>query len=155
MRTRHALAVTVVGLALAIPAFAETHTYFGFTVGVASAPPPPVLVYQSPPPVVLVPNSQVYVVSGPYGDDEFRYGGYYYVSSNGYWYRSHGYRGPFAVVDVRSVPRPIFDVPPGRWKHHWKHAGWDRYEVVAQNGGHGNGHGNGKGHGHGHGNDHD
>ena len=148
MRKRHALWLVLAALAIAVPASATVQTYFGFTIGVASAPPPPTVVYMAPPPVVLVPNTDVYVVENPYGYDSFRYGGYWYVCSHNYWYRASSYRGRYTVIDVRSVPHAIFNVPPGQWKHHWKHQGWDRYEVAAHGEGHGEGHGHGHGHGH-------
>jgi len=50
--------------------------------------------------------------------DVFRDGGFWYSYSNGYWYRARSYRGPFAFVDVRMVPRRIFAVPAERWRHY-------------------------------------
>ncbi len=134
---RQALGVTVLALALglAATASAETHTYFGFTLGIGGAPPPPPIVYEAPPPMVYDPDAEVYVVENPYnGCDEFRYGPYWYVYTGNYWYRARSYRGPFAVVDVRYVPRRVFAVPAGRWHHYppglarWRGApgrGWD------------------------------
>ena len=129
-------------LLLAAPAFAQTRTYFGFNIGISNAPPPPRVRFYQPPPVVLVPNSSVYVVENPYGYDMFRYGGFFYVSNDGYWYRASSYRGPFVAVDARYVPRAIYSVPPGHWRHDWREnegAGW-------QGQGHGYGHGHGRGH---------
>lgn len=92
-------------------------TYLGFSVGVEGAPPPPPPVVVEP---VVVPEATgVYVVTDPSVPyDMFRYGGSWYVYSDGYWYRGDSYRGPFAVVDVRYVPREVVTLPPGHWKHH-------------------------------------
>jgi hypothetical protein len=95
-------------------------TYFGFEIGIASAPPPPRVYFRDQPDVIFVPSSRVYVVRNDYqyGVDMFRFGAYWYVTRDGYWYRARGYRGPFRVIDVRHVPRPIFYVPAQHWKHH-------------------------------------
>jgi len=100
-------------------------TYFGFSIGIASAPPPPRVYFRDPPDVVLVPSTRVYVVDTDYdyGMDMFRYGRFYYVMRSGYWYRGRTYRGPFQVVDVRYVPRQILYVPASHWKHHPR-GGW-------------------------------
>ncbi len=92
-------------------------TYFGFTTGVAAAPPPPAAVVVEP--AVAPVEGGVYVVTDPAVPyDMFRFGATWYLYSDGYWYRSASSRGPFAVVDVRSVPRPVVTVPPERWKNH-------------------------------------
>lgn len=92
-------------------------TYLGFTTGVASAPPPPREVVVAEPAVALVADG-VYVVTDPgVRYDMFRFGATWYVYSDGYWYRGASYRGPFAVVDVRHVPRPVLTVPRDGWKH--------------------------------------
>lgn len=104
-------------------------TYVGFTTGVEAAPPPPRVVVVDSPAVALAPGTGVYVVTDaavPY--DMFRFGASWYVYSGGYWYRSNSHRGPFAVVDVRVVPRQVVKLPPGHWKHHphGKHKKWSR-----------------------------
>jgi hypothetical protein len=96
-------------------------------------PAPPAVVFESEPPVVLVPGTQVYYLANP-DYDLYRYGGYYYVNRDGYWYRSRGYRGPFAHVEYDRVPRQIVVVPenfhhypvhPSDWhpgpRHHAPH----------------------------------
>lgn len=93
-------------------------TYLGFTVGVEGAPPPPPPVAVDP---VLVPaqGTAVYVVEDPgVPYDMFRFGATWYLYSDGYWYQGPSYRGPFAVVDVRYVPREVVMLPQGHWKHH-------------------------------------
>ena len=94
-------------------------TYLGFTVGVDGAPPPPAPVVVAEPAVAVVPDTEVYVVTDPSVPyDMFRYGASWYLFSGGYWYRAGSPRGPFAAVDVRTVPREVVSVPPGHWKHH-------------------------------------
>jgi hypothetical protein len=60
-----------------------------------------------------VPNKR-YVVDDNYDlpYDMFRYGVYWYVYNDNYWYRAHTYRGPFAVVETRHVPREISPAGP-------------------------------------------
>ncbi|HET6923069.1 MAG TPA: hypothetical protein VFI16_07975 [Anaeromyxobacteraceae bacterium] len=90
-------------------------TTVGFTTGGAPPPPPAVVVE----PAVVSVSGGVYVVSEPsVRYDMFRYGSGWYLYSGGYWYRAPSYRGPFAVVDVRYVPRQVMEVPRRHWKHH-------------------------------------
>lgn len=96
---------------------AGTQTWFGFSVGVTNAPPPPRVVYTRRPPTRWVPGSAVYVVTDS-REDMFLYSGYWYVLDDGYWYRSRRWDGPFVSVDVRRVPRPILSLPAKHWKHH-------------------------------------
>ena len=141
---RRLLWMSALALVCAAPAMAETRTYFGFSIGVSNAPPPPRVVFQSQPDIVVVPGSTVYVVEDPECDyDMFRYGGFWFVYDDGYWYRARAYRGPFTVVDVRYVPRQVLTLPPPRWKHH-PHGGppgqmKKRDVVVVRE--HGRGHG--------------
>jgi hypothetical protein len=116
--------MTRIGIRWALPALllascvVPGETYLGFSTGVVGAPPPPDEVVVTQPSVAMV-SGGVYVVTDPAVPyDMFQYGGAWYVYSGGYWYRSGSYRGPFAVVDVRSVPRPVVSTPPDRWKHH-------------------------------------
>lgn len=110
-----------IGLIVPTLASASGRTSLGLTVSIGNAPPPPVVVIREQPRCVVVPGSTVYVVED-YGDDVpydmFRYGVYWYVYNNDYWYRARGYRGPFTVVQTRYVPRAIFSVPARHWRHH-------------------------------------
>jgi hypothetical protein len=137
---RVALGCALLAIVMASSASAETRTYFGFQIGIGNAPPPPAIVYDAPPPCYYEPQTRVYVVrDGWGGDDAFRYGRFWYVNRGDYWYRARFYRGPFVVVDVRSVPRSIFYVPRARWH---------RYppSLVRWNEGHGHGRGYARGH---------
>ena len=124
------------------PTVSQASTYFGFQIGISNAPPPPRVVFYDEPEVVLVPNSRVYVVeSYDPGYDVFRYGSFWYVCNDGYWYRARSYRGPFVTVDVRSVPRPIFYVPREHWRHFHPHGGPPGQMKKRGWGGEGRGHG--------------
>ena len=135
---------------LATTAFART----SIQVNIGLAPPPPAIVFHRPPPMVFVPEQQVYVVGGPdFAYDCFRFGAYFYLYNEGWWYRARRYGGPYRVVEARYVPRPIWFVPQARWRHHphgmppglaKKHSGHDR--GWADDRGRGNGRGNGRGH---------
>jgi len=99
-------------------------TSFGFAVDITNAPPPPRIVFESQPRLVAVSSSVYVVEESDY--DMFQCGGYWYLESDGYWYRAASYNGPYAVVEVRSVPRAVLETPQERWKHppHGRH--WDR-----------------------------
>jgi len=104
-------------IAFAATFHAKAETYFGFSIGVSNAPPPPQIVVADAPQLVAVPSSSVLVVENK-GYDVFTYGGSYYCFAGGFWYRSGSVGGPYVVLDVRSVPEPILVVPAPRWKHH-------------------------------------
>lgn len=147
--------VAIAGLALAPAAFAETQTWFGFSIGVqGGSPAPRPIQWRSEPSVVWVGHVAVVDHDACY-DDVFRCGGAWYRMSDGWWYRGSSWRGPWMAVDVRRVPRDVLDLPPRHWKHH-PHGGppgqmkksrqWDDDDDNDQGHGHGNGrHGNGNG----------
>ena len=128
--TREALWGAALALALAVPASAETQTYFGFEIGIGNAPPPPIVRFREEPDVVFVPTNRVYVVRSYDDYDMFRYGRYYYVCDDGYWYRARSHQGPFRVIDVRHVPRTVFAVPAKHWKHYWRDREHWRHEQA-------------------------
>ena len=136
---------TVLAIAIAAPAFAETRTSVNIQVGLGSAPPPPVVVYREEPPMVVVPGSVVYVVNDSRcGYDYFQCGVYWYIWNEGYWYRANNYRGPFAAVNAKYVPSVIMTVPSKHWKHH-PHGGPPglmKREWAESKGKHGHGHKN-------------
>lgn len=114
----------------------------------------PSIHFSVPPPVVVVsPGIQV-VVDQP--EEIFLVNGYYWCRRDDYWYRSVDYRGNWVYVEHTHVPRTLYVLPKGKYKH-YKHEG----KVVQASGkkakskgggdsGHGGGHGHG-GHGGGHG----
>ncbi len=112
-----------------------TSTYFGFTLGVESAPPPPRLLFRDTPRYEDVEDSDVRVVDSPDPDcDLFAFQGWYYLYAGGYWYRSDRYDGPYAVVEVRRVPRAVLTVPDERWHHRpqWDHVDRGRHRGRAE-----------------------
>jgi hypothetical protein len=127
---RMALVLLILGYAAAHAAAAET--YFGFSIGISSAPPPPRLVVAGAPQLVVVPGTSVQVV-GNSGYDVFAYRSSFYCYSSGFWYRAASYDGPFMVVDVRSVPEPILVVPAQHWKRH-PHGGPPGQQAKKNNG---------------------
>lgn len=64
-----------------------------------------------------IPGTTVYVALDPSEHDVFRYGGYWYLFSNGYWFRARSYAGAFARMDARRVPRAVMNVPAEYWRH--------------------------------------
>ena len=89
-------------------------------INIGNAPPAPHFVFRARPHEQFLPGQRIYVVDDPsVGDyDCFRYGGYYWVFREGYWYRSASWRRRFVVVHPRYVPAVFYRVPPTRWKHH-------------------------------------
>jgi hypothetical protein len=81
--------------------------------------PAPVIVFDREPDVVLVPRSRVYYVDHD-GYDLYRYGRYWYINDDGYWFRASSYRGPFLSIAVGRVPRSIV-VVPARYRRHPVH----------------------------------
>ena len=147
---------SVLACGLVLPALAGASTSVGISVSLGNAPPPPVMVIREQPRVMVVPGSSVYVVDDDYDlpYDMFRYGVFWYVYNDDYWYRARSYRGPFRVVEARYVPRAIFDVPAHEWRHH-PHGGppgqmkkrWVADDDEGRGEGrHGHGHGHGRGH---------
>jgi len=111
----------LLALGLIVPGIASASGSLGVTLTIGNAPPPPVIVIREQPRCVVVAGSSVYVVADDEDDipyDMFRYGVFWYVYNDNYWYRARGYRGPFTVVDARYVPRAIISVPARHWKHH-------------------------------------
>jgi hypothetical protein len=100
---------------------ASSSTYYGFALGTMDAPRPPMIRQGREPHAVLASDAMVYVVDDPslrFDGDLFRYGQYWFAYTRGYWYRARSHRGPYAVLEVRKVPRAIIGVPRRMWKHH-------------------------------------
>jgi hypothetical protein len=109
--------IALIGLTSAVPRHAQAAV--GFSIYVSNAPPPPRVIFERAPRFVLVPEDEVYVVDDPYCDyDVFRYGPWYYLYDEGYWYRSRSYGGPFLAIQIDYVPRPIFHV--GSYGYYWR-----------------------------------
>jgi hypothetical protein len=109
------------GLVLLAAGPASSAGYFGFTVGVANAPRPPVIALAAEPHVLLASDAMVYVMDDAavrFDGDLFRYGQYWFAYTSGYWYRARSHQGPYTVIEVHKVPRAILGVPRRLWKHH-------------------------------------
>ena len=143
---RIVLCALVVGATL-LPgsAVATARTYYGFKTGVAGAPPAPTIRVAREPRLVRATDAMVYVVDDEaftFDGDLFRYGQYWFAYRKGYWYRGRSHRGPYTLVEVRTVPRAIIGVPRALWKHH--PLGKPPQPAVAalrNDGGHDGGHG--------------
>src|SRR5437867_2673561 len=111
---RNGVFACVVCAALLSAGPASAARYYGFAVGVTNAPAPPVIRLAREPHAVLATDAMVYVIDDPslrLDGDLFRYGQYWFAYSHGYWYRSRAHSGPYAVMDVRKIPRAIIGVP--------------------------------------------
>jgi len=116
-RTLSLVALSLIAASCA-PEMMGTNTYLGFRLDIASAPPPPrVRYYDEGPRIVAIPDSRVYYVDNA-GCEMYQYDSSFYIVSGGYWYRSGSANGPFAVIDVHSVPDEVVRNPRGRWNRH-------------------------------------
>jgi hypothetical protein len=118
MRRQTFGAMLAIGVVIPMAALASGRASLGLTVNIGDPPPPPVVVVREEPRCVVVPGSTVYVVQEDVPYDMFRYGVFWYVYNDGYWYRARGHRGPFRAIAVRYVPRAIVSVPARHWRHH-------------------------------------
>jgi len=117
---RTAMLIVALWFVLPVPRPAQAKTYYGFTLGVTNAAPPSIRMVREPR-MVLVNDAMVYVAEDEglrLDGDLFRYGQYWFVYANSFWYRARSHRGPYAAIDVKHVPRAIIGVPRGWWKHH-------------------------------------
>src|SRR5262249_60480370 len=85
-------------------------------VRVGDPPPPPAYVFDTEPEVILVPATRVYYV--PEQEfDLYRYGRFWYINRDGWWYGSAGYRGPFDYIGYDRVPASVINIPPKYRRH--------------------------------------
>ncbi len=102
------------------------------------------------PPLVAVPGPPgpappvVYTApSLPY--NYFAYRNVYYLYREGHWLRARHHSGPWTVISIAQVPRPVLSVPVERYRErppHWAHQGpppWahERERERHENRGHG------------------
>jgi len=76
----------------------------------------PTVRFEAEPPLVLV-SPGVYVVQD-YGDEVFYMQGYYWVESGGVWYRTRNHHGGWVAVSGPRVPRVIYRMPHGHYRHY-------------------------------------
>src|SRR5260221_7182749 len=54
-------------------------------------------------------SGQIYVAVNPDRNyDMYRSGSWYYLQDNGTWYRSSSWNGPYAMIEMGSVPRVVY-----------------------------------------------
>ncbi len=129
------LGVVALGVAGAGPARADSLSIgvqtssVNLGINIGAAPPP--LVVVPAPPLAGPPPAPVYVARDlPY--NYFVYKKVHYLYHEGRWFRARRHDGPWTVISIASVPRPILAVPvdhyrarPDRWEHHgpppWVH----------------------------------
>ena len=114
---RHGIMWLMFATLAVVPAGVSAGTNVSWNVSIGNAPPPPVIEIRHDPRLVVVPGSTVYVLEDDCDYDVFRYGVFWYVARDGYWYRARTYRGPFTVVSARYVPTAICNVPGKYWRH--------------------------------------
>ena len=123
----------------------------------------------APPRLVVVPEVRAVQYVPSVSANLFFYGNQYWLFSNGGWYVSRGYNGPWVVVAPQVVPRSVllvpvhyYRVPPGHWKKwerghapHWREdwgPEWaDKRQWKRDRDGDDRDHHHGKGKGHGRG----
>jgi hypothetical protein len=59
----------------------------------------------------FIPNTDVYYQRRAPGYDLYRYADRWYLVQEGIWHEATTWRGPFAVVEVDSLPESMFEVP--------------------------------------------
>jgi hypothetical protein len=80
----------------------------------------PPIVFSAPPALIVLPGTYIYVVPD-YDEDIFFYGGWWWRSWQGRWYRSHYYNRGWSYY--RNVPSFYFDVDPG-WRGYYRERNW-------------------------------
>jgi hypothetical protein len=124
--------IGLIGLMSATPQYARSEV--GFSIFISNAPPPPRVVFVHEPRFVLIPEERVYVCDDDYSDyDVFRYGAYYYLYDDGYWYRARYYSGPFIAIRAEYVPSAFFSL--GTYGYHWRERPWrpSRFYTTSWN----------------------
>lgn len=126
-------------LAFAVsPSPAQARTSVGISVNIGDPYRGASFRFRSAPDLVLIPSTRVYYVDNYddyYGCDVYRYGSWWYLVDDGYWYRSRSYSGPFYAVDYDYVPQVFFSFynVPTRYHSHWggsfayRNSGWTWY----------------------------
>jgi hypothetical protein len=106
-------------------------------VGVYITLPP--LAFVGEPELVVVPSGPSYVYMVPGQEGLYFFGGYWYRTYRGSWYRAGIYNGPWTYIEVSRVPLYVLEVPPDYYRRfppgyhripysdlhrHWRD--WDR-----------------------------
>ena len=126
------LGLLLLASSVALPHAASAGPSAQAIVTLGQLPLPPGAAPQREPRVMLVPGSTVYVATGAWDYDLFRYGVYWYAFADGDWYRARTHRGPFTAVIARYVPTAVVNVPPKYWRQpHGRKPAKPRGEYVA------------------------
>ena len=102
-------------------------TNAGVTVSIGIPLPPPI-VFSAPPEVVLLPHTGVYVAPD-LAVDLFFFGGWWWRSWEGRWYRSQNYRSGWGHYN--GVPSFYGRVPSG-WRDDYRNNRWNGREWNHQ-----------------------
>jgi len=106
-KTSFGVAVAVaIGISAAVAAANDVN------VGVAGPPP---FVVSSPPPIVIIPGSSVYRLPSA-SFNLFMFSGRYYSFHNDAWFLAASYSGPWKLIAVEQVPKPVLGVPATYYK---------------------------------------
>lgn len=122
-------------------------------IGIGSSPAPtataPKVLIASPPVVILLPGTSIYFVPD-IAEDVVFFGGYWYLRSDGRWFRGNDYNGPWVFISrpaaelvelspgFRHAPPGHERIPYGQLKKNWKR--WDEERHSHEHSGHSEGH---------------
>jgi hypothetical protein len=122
--------------------FSEVNINVGISV------PPPTLRISAPPPVTVIPGTYIYYPPD-IAVDIFFYGGHWYRSHHGNWYRSDTYNGHWVSLAPERVPVTLVHLPPdyrrlppgyrhhhipyGEVKKNWRN--WEKEKYWEKHGG--------------------
>jgi hypothetical protein len=113
----------------------------GVNVSVGDAPPCGI-VFDREPGLVVVPGEDYRYVGDFEDADVYFAGSFWYAWRDGYWYRSHGWRGPWVCVELGRVPRRLVSVgsgyrhyrhvTPGEWRREHGQPGRERVREIRE-----------------------
>ncbi|HEV8128145.1 MAG TPA: hypothetical protein VGQ14_00665 [Candidatus Eisenbacteria bacterium] len=66
----------------------------------------------------IIPDTDVYYIRDASDYDLYQFEGTWYLNDSGDWYRASSWRGPFARIDVNTIPYEIATVPAG-YRRNW------------------------------------
>src|SRR3989442_8640223 len=134
MRPTLAVGVALLALAAGASMAGPAQAHVNVNIGV---PGPPIVV-PAPPRLVIVPSTPVfYAPEVEY--NYFVYENQHYIFRDGRWFAARTYRGPWRLVAIDRIPRPVaavpvayYKVPPGHAKkfarQEWRERDHDRGE---------------------------
>jgi hypothetical protein len=128
--------------------FLPVQSYAEVQVNVGIFAPPPPVVISGPPAVMVIPGATYVYFVPDIQPDIFFYGGYWYRSHAGRWFRAGSYSGPWNYMDHGKVPPALVrlpqdyrhipsghqKIPYGQLKKNWKYWERDRHWDQDQEG---------------------